>query len=369
MRKQAANNGQDLAWLRKCAIRCAGYEQRESDKLMPPKISDVARLANVHPSTVSRALDPTKRSRISDEIVARVTKIANDIGYRPNAVAASMRTGSTRTIGVVVHDVNDPIYPPLIKGLEDAVLDTGLMVMLGNGGFSADRASGLVDRMIARAVDGIVLATTVLDDPLVEKCLAAKIPTVSMVRYPRDGSVTSVVNDCVSGMEQMTQHVIECGHQRVACIAGPQTSSAGHNRLIGVRSSLHRSGIDLPPEFLKITDQPRMEAGYAATMELLSLATPPTAIICVNDVVAMGAMRACRELGVSCPEDVSITGFNNVAFTEFVAPGLTTVAVDFQRIGDLAGRALLSEIEGKCPQKNIQTVPCHVVSRDSLRVI
>lgn len=303
--------------------------------------SDVARQAGVHPSTVSLALRPETRHMISTDQTQRIRQVAQDLGYSPDTIAVSMRTGRSRLIGMMLHDMSDPVYPTIAKGVESAVRDHGYMLMTGNTGYDQTAEADLLNAFSSRRVDGIILATTRLDDPVVDRCVASGMPTVTVFRRPRKNTIPAVLNDCKVGMVQLVDTVQDYGHQRLAFLSAPIDISSGKDRHDGVMQSL-RPGTTCHVEFLA---ELTAEAGYLGARKLLAQGRPADVILCVNDLVAIGAYRALKEAGLRCPEDVSVTGYNGMPFCDILDPPLTTVNIQLFEMGMLAGRALIDLIE------------------------
>lgn len=308
-------------------------------------ISDVAKKVGVHPSTVSRVLNVKTRRQISPSVVENVLRAAEELGYRPNAVAAGLRTKSTKTLGFIVPNISDPIYPPVLKGIEAAIKDTGFMVLVGNADKSVASELDLLDRMSARIVDGVILGTTRLEDELVDRCLNAGLPAVTVMRRPAEAKLSSVTIDNIAGMRQVVELVLRHGHRKIAVIAGPQHFSTGLERFQACIETLHDAGVEPPGNWIVFTEAFTVEEGEKAAATILeAIPSKPTAIICVNDLVATGAISACQNKGLNCPNDVSITGFNDMPFSRFLDPPLTTVHTDPYEIGFQAGKRLIELI-------------------------
>ncbi|MCR9111130.1 LacI family DNA-binding transcriptional regulator [Marivita sp. XM-24bin2] len=345
-----------------------GKTKRADNRATRVKLSDVAAASGVHYSTVSRVLRPGSKGRISDDVAKRVRTVAKELGYHPNSVAASLRTQSTRSIGLIVHDMNDPVYPPILSGIEEALSPQGFAVLVSNTGYNLEVELDIVNRMAARLVDGIFLATTRLQDPVVERCQGLGIPLVSLLRQTEQETSPAVINDCYGGMQAMTEHVLASGYRDIAVILAPQYLSTARERWQGIKDTLDRAGVALPDH--RIAAVPRMSAeeGKRATETLLTArASAPDVIICVNDLVAIGAIRACREAGLSIPSDVSITGYNDIPLLDMIDPALTTVRMQLHEIGRAAGQVMLSQFEGQPVSPMTQRVNCELLVRASLR--
>ncbi len=311
------------------------------------KIADVADAVGVHPSTVSRVLRNDPGFSVSSDVATRIRETAKALGYRPDMVAASMRTRATLTVGVIVHDITDPVYPPILRGIEARLRDAGYMMVVGNAGYDPETEAGMFDKMSARMVDGVILGTTRLSDPVVDRAVASGVPIVSVLRRTEVGACSAVVNDCAAGMRALIDAVALRGHRDIAVVAAPQDLSTARERLEGARAGLAAHGLDLPPARLVFVDRMDVEGGRRVTVELLDRgAMAPQAIVCVNDLVAIGALQACRARGLSCPGDISITGYNDIPLVDMMDPPLTTVAMDLLEIGRQGACLLLEQLAG-----------------------
>lgn len=332
------------------------------------KLADVAMASGVHYSTVSRVLRPGSTGRISDEVAQRVRAVARDLGYQPNSVAASLRTQSTRSIGLIVHDMSDPVYPPILSGIESAVAPQGFVVLVGNTGYDIGAEFDIVNRMASRLVDGIFLATTRLNDPVAAKCEALNIPLVSVLRQTEDETTPAVVNECFGGMQALTRHILDCGHRDIAVVLAPQDLSTAKERWRGIRETLTEHRIELPADRVAYVDRMSVEKGQEATATLLKARPePPEVIICVNDLVAIGAVHACREAGLKIPADISISGYNDIPLVDLIDPPLTTVRMRLHEIGRKAGEMMLAQLEDPDAPPQRLRISSDLIVRGSVR--
>lgn len=316
-------------------------------RLRRAKIADVAAAAGVHPSTVSRVLRAAPDGRVSPGVAARIHEAAKALGYHPDAVAASLRTGSTHTIGVIVHDITDPVYPPILRAIEDRLLQAGYMTVVGNTGYDPGAEAAMYDRLVSRMVDGVILGTTRLTDPVVDRAVAAGVPIVSVLRRTAAGTCSAVVNDCAAGMRDLVDAIVARGHRDIAAIAAPQDLSTARERLEGLRAGLAAHGLEISPERLVFVERMDAEEGARAARRLLDRGkSAPQVMVAVNDLVALGALQACRARGLSCPADISITGYNDIPLVDMTDPPLTTVAMDMAGIGGAVADLLLRHLGG-----------------------
>ncbi len=207
-------------------------------------LAEVARELGVHPSTVSRALDPARRSLIGDELVGRVRAVASQMGYRPDPIAASLRTRRSRLIGALVPDIANPVFSPIIGGLEETLTSAGWSLIVANAADEA-RQIALVDELAARRVDGMVLATAKRDDPVLRRCRSHRLPTVLVNRRDDRGLTSSVVSDDRLGMHLAVDHLVALGHRRIAHVAGPAFLSTGHLRREGFVAAMAAHGLSV----------------------------------------------------------------------------------------------------------------------------
>lgn len=312
-------------------------------------IRDVADRVGVHPSTVSRVLNPATRGRITPEIVRQVTAAAEDMGYRPNQAAQGLRTSRTRTVGVLIPDITNPLFPPIIRGIEDALGAAGYTAILGNTDNVPDREREAVATMRARQVDGLILATARRDDPIVSDCIADHLPLILVNRSSDADGVSSVINDDALGIARVVHHLKVLGHRYIAHIAGPRALSTGEARRRSFITAMRAEELPLDPALIAETAAFSEDEGLRAAARLIAGKTEGgarfTAIVAANDLLALGVYEALAEAGLSCPADVSVTGFNDMPFIDRVAPPLTTVRIPQYDMGREAARRLIELID------------------------
>ncbi|MCL2419379.1 MAG: LacI family transcriptional regulator [Conexibacteraceae bacterium] len=328
-------------------------------------IRDVARVAEVHPGTVSRALNPETRALVNDETAARVLAAADELGYRPNPIARGLKTQRSYTVGVLIPDLLNPLFPPIVRGVDDRLAKDGYTPLLVNTDRDLEREQASVETMLARQVDGFIAATARLDmEPLVAAS-AEGVPVVLVNRSVEDGSLASVTVDDRTGIRLAVEHVIALGHERVAHVAGPQNVSTGRLRLMGFRAAMEAHALGAPAERVAIGESFGVEAGAEACAEVLAADAGVTAIIAANDLLALGCYAALTELGLRCPEDVSIVGFNDMLFVDKLQPPLTTVRVPQRELGFVAADLLLEQIGGVATGPREVVLDPSLVIRDS----
>jgi LacI family transcriptional regulator len=307
---------------------------------------DVARVAGLSQSTVSRALrgDP----RVAPATRERVLAAAASLGYTPNAMGRMLVEGSTRTIGMVVTDISNPFYPNLIAPLHDELAALGYRMTLfterleGDGADASSRLEWLVDR----GIDGAVLTTSTLDGTVPRELLRRGLPFVFLTRVVDDIPADSVSVDNARGASLIAAEVVAFGHRRVGAIFGPANTSTGRDRERGLRAGLTAAGIDLPDDVIRRGDY-TVDVGFRAMRELMALDDPPTAVVCFNDLVAIGALNAAVALGLDVPRNVSLTGWDDLPMASWDICRLTTVRQSMNEMARAAARLVVERVEGR----------------------
>ena len=328
----------------------------------PATLRDVAAAAKVHPATASRALNPETRILVSEETARRVTEAAAALGYRPNPVARSLRTRRSHTIGVLIPDLNNPLFPPMIRGLEDRLATAGYVALLGNTDGDTGREQAIFEQMRARHVDGFVLATARAADPVLAEAASADLPVVLMNRLDPEHDFSSVSVDNEQGMRMSVAHLAGLGHTRIAHIAGPQQMTTGEGRRRGYFAGLKAAGLVADDDLIVSAAAFTVEEGARCCRELLGRGADFTAVAVANDMLAVGCYAALDEAGFSCPEDLSLVGFNDMPFVDRLRPALTTIRFPHYQLGTEAAQLLLERVEGHdAPVKILYMAPELVV--------
>jgi LacI family transcriptional regulator len=331
-------------------------------------LKDVARLAGVHPATASRALSPETRLLVSDQTASRVLAAAAELGYQPNAVARSLRTRRSNTIGVLIPDLTNPLFPPMVRGLADRLESLGYVALIGNTDGDDARGRRVFEQMGARHVDGYVLATAHLHDPLLTEAARSGVPVVLMNRVAADEDFPAVTVDNESGVTLVVRYLVELGHRDIACIAGPIHVSTGLARYRGFRSAMADAGLDVPDDRIAFARSFSIDEGYRCALEILAARDGCTAVVAANDMLAVGCYRALDEAGLSCPADLSVVGFNDMPFIDMLRPPLTTVTFSHQQVGAQAADLLIERLNGSTgPAKLIYVVPELVIRGSTAR--
>ena len=336
----------------------------ESDyacRVPKPTIQDVARAAGVHPGTASRALNPELTGRITPETTRRVKEAATRLGYVPDQLGRNLRTRRSHTIGVLIPDLGNPVFPPIVRGIEDGLRDAGYEALIANTDDSPEREDHLIKVLTARHCDGFIIASSRRDDPAVAALVASKVPVV-LVNRLMDTATASVVSDDATGMRAAVDHLIGLGHATIAHVTGPATLSMTQVRHAAFEEVMAAAGIAADPDLIETADRYAVDEGARAFGRLLDRHIP-TAVIAGNDMIAIGCYSALRERGLRCPEDVSVVGFNDMPLSGFLDPALTTVAIPQNDIGAAAAQLILGMINDGRPAHRL--LPVALVVRGS----
>jgi DNA-binding LacI/PurR family transcriptional regulator len=313
-------------------------------------IKDIARAAKVSHPTVSRALSNSPLVKV--ETAKRIRQIAANLGYRPSAIARSLATKKTKTIGVVVTSIADPFIADVISGVEEAANDHGYSVFLANSNANPDREVKVVHSFHERRVDGILVTASRVGALYVPLLSELKVPIVLINNQHPDETdefIYSVTIDNIKASTDVMRHLIGLGHKRIAYIGDRGGFQSDIERLAGYRRGLALAGYPFLPE-LVVHGDGKPEGGAQAMEQLLTMPNPPTAVFCYNDMSALGALRVLHGRGIHVPQDISIVGFDDLAIASYTSPLLTTVSQPKQQMGRLAMEMmikLLSRIDSK----------------------
>jgi DNA-binding LacI/PurR family transcriptional regulator len=305
-------------------------------------IKDVAERAGVGIATVSRTLHGS--SQVSPETAARVLKVVEELGYRPNTTAQSLVSGRSHMLGLVVSDITNPFFPELVKGFEDVALQNGYDVLVSSTNYEPARTALCVRRMIERKIDGVAIMTSEVDPSLTDTLARRKVPLVFLDVGTVGKGVSNVKVDYGEGIAQAVAHLSSLGHHRIAFISGPSLLASARERRDMFIARLQDPCSGPRREVLIEEGNHRVDGGLEAMQRLLERDPRPTAVIASNDLTAIGAMRAIRQEGLRVPEDISVVGFDDIQMAEFTEPPLTTVRLLRTEVARLACDALLQSI-------------------------
>ncbi|HEX8136773.1 MAG TPA: LacI family DNA-binding transcriptional regulator [Pyrinomonadaceae bacterium] len=326
------------------------------------RIKDVAREAGVSTATVSHVINNTRY--VSDETREKVLRAIELCNYYPNAHARSLASGRSQMLGVLVSDISNPFFPELVKSIEAAAFERGYDVLLLNTNYDAERTLRYVQRIIQRKVAGVALMTSELDCALISELARCHISVVFLDLGTKGICMSNLVVDYGAGIEEAVRHLVERGHRRIAYIGGPTRLRSSIKRLEAFRDSARRH-LPRGPEPSIYEGDFRLEGGIRSARAVLTEKPRPTAIVAANDMMALGVMRECRASGLSIPHDISVIGFDDIAFAELADPSLTTVCLPRDELGQKAIEALMTTIEHPEQEGVDVHIATHLVERNS----
>jgi LacI family transcriptional regulator len=333
-------------------------------------MSDVAALAGVHKATASRALNPSTSGLVNAATARRVRTAAEQLGFTPNSAARSLRTNRSFTVGVLLPDLTNPLFPPVARGIEEALSAHGYTALLANTDNDEAKERTQFDALRGRQVDGFIVATAQREHPLLAEAHASGVPIVLVNRSTDRRLFPLVASDDATGMTLAVEHLVGLGHRVIAHVAGPQTMSTGVTRARTFRHAIESAGIGLEQAPVTVSATYSAAAGERATHELLEKHPETTAICAGNDLIALGALHALKARGLRCPQDLSLVGFNDMQFADEFQPPLTTVHVPHLDLGAEAARLLLERLDHEskgrpAPMAKTVLLPVRLVVRAS----
>lgn len=306
---------------------------------------DVARLAGVSQAMVSYVVNGNGAVKIPDETRKRILEAMQTLGYVPNALARGLRSGRTKTIGLVIPDNANPFFAEVARFIENIGFENGFSVILCNSDYDLDKENAHVDVLLAKQVDGVIFCSSGGTSEAQQKLRDGKTPWVTLDHDISGLQTGSVLIDYELGGYLATRHLLDLGHDRIGCITGPTQFSSSTERLDGYRQALHEAGRSVDPTLIVPGDF-RIRGGEAAMLALLKLDHPPSAVFAFNDLMAIGAMQGARIHGLQVPAEMSIVGFDDIPLAEALYPTLTTIAQPISEIARVVMMILLGQVQG-----------------------
>ena len=316
-----------------------------------PTIKQVAARAGVSTATVSRAL--AGFNSVSEELNERVREAVRALNYHPNRIARNLRIRTTRTIGVVISDIQNPFFTSLLRGIEDVLQAADYMLLLGNSDENMAREQIYLTTLRAEGAAGIIFTPTSDEAADYLQILNVKAPLVAIDRAPRGLLIDTITVANSEGAHTAVRHLISLGHRRIGMIGGPAHLSTAYERLAGYEQALAEANLQVSPDLIQHADF-RQAGGYNAMHSLLELHTPPAAVFVANNLMTLGAFQAINERGLRIPTDIAVVGFDDMPWALSLQPPLTAVAQPTYEMGVTAARLLLSRIQE--PERSVRQV-------------
>jgi DNA-binding LacI/PurR family transcriptional regulator len=312
--------------------------------LISMDIREIARRAKVSTATVSRAINriPT----VDPQLAKRVWKVVDELGYYPNTQARALVSGRSRIFGLIVSEITNPFFPEIVQTFEHLAVENNYEILLTSTVHDPKRMEVSVRRMIERRVDGVAILTFGMEESLLDHLRFRKVPLVFVDVGPDLPGVSNIRIHYQNGIRQAVQHLAALRHTRIAFVTGPLELKSSVARRDAFQQSMAEIG--LTSELLVVGDH-TMEGGMRALVELIELRTPPTAVLCSNDMTAIGVMREAYEHGIKIPAELSVIGFDDIRLAQFMIPPLTTIQMSQSDLARIAFEALMNEVKREIP--------------------
>jgi LacI family transcriptional regulator, galactose operon repressor len=275
-----------------------------------------------------------------------VLRAAEEVGYRPNPIARGLKTNRSYTVGVLIPDLTNPLFPPILRGIEDRLEVAGYTSLIANTDNDPERELLDTQAMRARQVDGIIAATARRDHGLLDEVVAAGLELVLVNRWLPGIPISSATADDRRGQRLAVEHLIELGHRRIAHISGPLDYSTGFDRHEGFLVAMEEAGLHPDPDLIVVSEAFTESEGARLCGRLLDGGGDFTAVAAANDLLALGCLDMFAERGVDCPGEISVVGFNDMPFAARFQPPLTTIHIPHYKIGSAAAELMLERLQG-----------------------
>jgi DNA-binding LacI/PurR family transcriptional regulator len=330
-------------------------------------IRTIARAANVSVATVSRTINGV--ATVNPSMAKRVWEVIDQFDYFPDTQARSLVSGRSRIFGLIVSEITNPFFPELIQGFEDIAVEHGYEILVSSTNFDPKRMSHCIRRMLERKVEGVAVMTFGVEEPLLNQMAKRKVPLVFVDVGPTGPGVSLLRVDYHFGIRQGVQHLATLGHRNIAFISGPARLHSAQSRQVAFSASLTDCGITPNPAWIVEGDH-TMEGGIAAMESLLATDKIPTAIMCSNDMTAIGVLHKLYRAGLRVPDDFSVIGFDNIHIAEVTIPPLTTVEMSRLDLARAAVTALREQVEllGDFSKKDELCIRTNLVVRESTTI-
>lgn len=329
-----------------------------------PSMKQIARLANVSLGTVSHVINNS--ATVREPLRRRVLEAVELLNYQPSQLARGLRRDKTNIIGMIIPDITNPFFPAVVRGAEDAAFRNGYRLLLCNADNNQEKEISYIKELRTYLPAGIIIIPSNLNDvSMKDGNLTGRSAVVCLDRVPRDWTGDAVTIDNVNGAKQAVDHLISLGHVRIATVTGPLHLTNARDRLTGFRRALKEENILIPAEYVQESSFDRM-GGYTAAMKLLKMEMHPTAIFAQNDLMAMGVLQAIRAVGLKCPEDISLFGFDGLDVMELIDPPLSSVQQPGYQLGELGVQLLVKRVNDPETECNHHVLPTELILRASV---
>ncbi len=340
-----------------------GKRQRRTGKDKRLDIRDVASHAGVSIATVSRTINAVPT--VDKELAARVWRSIAELNYFPNTQARALVSGKSRLLGLLISEITNPFFPELIQGFEEVATEHNYEILIGSTNYDTRRMEMCIRRMIERHVEGVAVMTFGIEGPLLDELVSRNIPMVFVDAAITGTKAAVLLVDYQQGFTEAVRHLHALGHTRIGFITGPMAQRTCELRLQAYRHALELSGLDSPPEWI-VEGNHSLSGGMAAMEKLLKSRERPTAVLCSNDLSALGVLRSLASAGIAVPGEMSVVGFDDIDLTQFVYPPLTSIRMSRSDLARGAFSLLRAQVEGAEPAAQRRAmVPTSLTVRES----
>jgi DNA-binding LacI/PurR family transcriptional regulator len=335
--------------------RASKAESKRSERT---DIRTIAEMANVSIATVSRTMN--RVATVNPRMAKRVWEAIDKLDYFPNTQARALVSGRSKLFGLIVSEITNPFFPELIQGFEDIAVENGYEILISSTNYDPKRMSNCIRRMLERKVDGVAIMTFGIEEPLLEQLAKRNVPMVFIDVGPQRSGISVLKVDYHHGIRQGVQHLAALGHRNILFVSGPTRLHSAQSRVAAFSRSLAECGITSSPLCVVEGDH-TMEGGVAAMEKILAMKNRPTAVMCSNDMTAIGVLHALYRAGLRVPDDFSVVGFDDIHMAEVTIPPLTTIQMSRFELARAAVSALRAQVEERDNFKredefNIQTI-------------
>ena len=339
-------------------------KSKRNSKRNPARVDihTVAQLANVSIATVSRTIN--HNASVNPKMANRVWEVIRELNYLPNTQARALVSGRSRLLGLIVSEITNPFFPELIQGFEDVAVEHGYEILIGSTNYDPERMKSCIRRMVERKAEGVAVMTFGIEEPLLDQLADRKIPLVFVDVGPERPGISLLRVDYHHGIRQGVQHLAALGHRDIAFVTGPLSLHSAHSRLAAFQRAMQECGIVVDTRWIVEGDH-TMEGGIAAAEKLLTGARLPTAVMCSNDMTAIGVLHKAYRAGLRVPDDLSIIGFDNIHITQMTIPPLTTIQMSCFDLAREAVMALRAHLEQTPAPKRDYPIETQLVVRET----
>jgi DNA-binding LacI/PurR family transcriptional regulator len=309
---------------------------------MPTTIKDIAKYAGVSHTTVSRALNHSPL--ISDQTTQRIQEIAAELGYRPSVAARSLKTNRSQVLGVIVSHIADPYFSEVLQGIDDIAQENGYSLFIASAQHDPLRENSIIQTMREHRVDGVILCSPNFTAEQSDRINSYNIPIVAINNQASQDYCFALFHDDVDGSGKVCQHLISLGHKKIAYLGNISAGRTNQERLAGFKQAMREAGLPIYTELIHQISGNSPEQGFEGVEYFLDLPEMPSAVICYNDLMAIGVLKGLQQVGLSVPEDISVTGFDNIIYSNFTRPPLTTIDQPKHLLGVEAAKLIFTQL-------------------------